>query len=320
MNKERVLMIACLLALAGVLVSGPARSDQVINDDLIVDGSLCVGFDCVNGESFGFDTIRLKENNLRIKFEDTSSTASFPTTDWQITINDSTNGGRSYFGVDNASSGNPVLRIFEGDGAAVVIGEGSTDGGDNTLSVGSATERRRIVNVAAGTADSDAATVGQLNEGIAGEATARSAADTALQADIAGEASARSAADAALQRNIDAEAASRQAADTALQANIESEAAARASADSALHDRIDAVESRLDGVGALASAFSALVPNARAAGNTQVSLGLGNYGGASAVAAGMFHYVTSSVLLNAGLSSSFNGHGTAARAGVTFGW
>ena len=52
--------------------------DQVIADDLIVDGSACVGFDCVNGESFGFDTIRLKENNLRIKFQDTSTSASFP--------------------------------------------------------------------------------------------------------------------------------------------------------------------------------------------------------------------------------------------------
>ncbi len=41
-------------------------NDQVILDDLIVDGSLFVGFDCFNGESFGFDTIRLKENNTRI--------------------------------------------------------------------------------------------------------------------------------------------------------------------------------------------------------------------------------------------------------------
>jgi hypothetical protein len=62
----------------------PVAKDQVILDDLIVDGSLCVGMDCVNGESFGFDTIRLKENNLRIKFQDTSSTASFPNRDWQI--------------------------------------------------------------------------------------------------------------------------------------------------------------------------------------------------------------------------------------------
>ena len=66
---------------AAFIVGGMAASalaDQVILDDLIVDGSACIGFDCVNGESFGFDTLRLKENNLRIKFQDTSSSASFP--------------------------------------------------------------------------------------------------------------------------------------------------------------------------------------------------------------------------------------------------
>ena len=58
-----------------------AVNDQVIPDDLIVQGSGCFGFDCVNNESFGFDTIRLKENNLRIKAEDTS-VGTFPTNDW----------------------------------------------------------------------------------------------------------------------------------------------------------------------------------------------------------------------------------------------
>lgn len=47
-----------------------AYADNVILDDLIVDGSACIGQDCVNGESFGFDTIRIKENNLRIKAQD----------------------------------------------------------------------------------------------------------------------------------------------------------------------------------------------------------------------------------------------------------
>ena len=85
--------------------SGPrlTTKDFVINDDLIVDGSACIGFDCVNGESFGFDTIRLKENNLRIKFDDTSTAASFPRNDWQLTANDSANGGASKFSIDDIS-------------------------------------------------------------------------------------------------------------------------------------------------------------------------------------------------------------------------
>ncbi|MEM7581928.1 MAG: tail fiber domain-containing protein [Acidobacteriota bacterium] len=84
-------------------LGGIPTKDFVINDDLIVDGSACIGFDCVNGESFSFDTIRLKENNLRIKFDDTSVAASFPRTDWQLTANASANGGASKFSIDDIS-------------------------------------------------------------------------------------------------------------------------------------------------------------------------------------------------------------------------
>jgi hypothetical protein len=88
--------------------------DQVILDDLIVDGSACIGFDCVNGESFGFDTIRIKENNLRITAIDTSSSASFPSNDWQITFNDSANGGANKFSIDDISGGRTPFTIEAG--------------------------------------------------------------------------------------------------------------------------------------------------------------------------------------------------------------
>jgi hypothetical protein len=83
--------------------SGPVPNDQVIADDLIVQGSICAGFDCVNNESFGFDTLRLKENNTRIKFEDTSAAGSFATDDWQLTANDSASGGLDKFSIENVS-------------------------------------------------------------------------------------------------------------------------------------------------------------------------------------------------------------------------
>lgn len=79
-------------------------ADQVIADDLIVQGSGCVGFNCIDGESFGFDTIRLKEDNLRIKFEDTSSTVGFPSTDWQLTANDSASGGANRFSIEDITA------------------------------------------------------------------------------------------------------------------------------------------------------------------------------------------------------------------------
>ncbi len=79
-------------------------NDQVIPDDLIVQGSACVGLDCVNNESFGFDTIRLKENNTRIKFEDTSTGTGFPTHDWQLTANDSASGGAEKFSIEDITA------------------------------------------------------------------------------------------------------------------------------------------------------------------------------------------------------------------------
>jgi hypothetical protein len=81
-----------------------AMPDQVIADDLIVQGSACVGLDCVNNESFGFDTIRLKENNTRIKFDDTSTSSGFPNHDWQLTANDSASGGANKFSIEDITA------------------------------------------------------------------------------------------------------------------------------------------------------------------------------------------------------------------------
>ena len=88
--------------------------DQVIPDDLIVQGSACVGLDCVNNESFGFDTIRLKENNTRIKFDDTSTGAGFPANDWQLTANDSASGGSSKFSIEDITGSKVPFTITAG--------------------------------------------------------------------------------------------------------------------------------------------------------------------------------------------------------------
>ncbi|MGH8497851.1 MAG: hypothetical protein ACRERV_03445 [Methylococcales bacterium] len=108
MKKLFTMLIGLLLFLCG-----NARADQVIADDLIVQGSACVGFDCVNNESFGFDTIRLKENNLRIKFEDTSA-GGFPSTDWQLTANDSASGGSNKFSIEDITTSRVPFTITGG--------------------------------------------------------------------------------------------------------------------------------------------------------------------------------------------------------------
>lgn len=100
-----------------LMISSP---DDVIPDDLIVQGSLCAGLDCVNGEVFGFDTIRLKENNTRLQFEDTSA-AGFPLNNWQIRANSSGAGGASFLAfVDQGAAGNSETGtiVFEVDAGA----------------------------------------------------------------------------------------------------------------------------------------------------------------------------------------------------------
>ena len=135
MARKRTVAIVTGIAAAtvGVLtVPWQALADQVILDDLIVDGSACVGQDCVNGESFGFDTIRLKENNLRIKFQDTSSTASFPTNDWQLTANDSSNGGANKFSIDDIDGGRTPFTVEAGARSHALYVESDGDIGIGT--------------------------------------------------------------------------------------------------------------------------------------------------------------------------------------------
>jgi endosialidase-like protein len=99
---------------------GVTKNDVVTPDDAIIQGSACVGLDCVNGEVFGFDTIRMKENNTRLQFDDTSG-AGFATNNWQIRANNSAGGGGSFLAfVDQGATGNSETGtiVFEVDAGA----------------------------------------------------------------------------------------------------------------------------------------------------------------------------------------------------------
>lgn len=106
--KTKILLAAIPLA-----ITCSANADTVHPDDVIIQGSACIGFDCVNNEVFGFDTLRLKENNLRIKFEDTS-TGNFPSTDWQLTANDSASGGQNKFSIEDITGSKVPFTILAG--------------------------------------------------------------------------------------------------------------------------------------------------------------------------------------------------------------
>ena len=107
-------------------------------------------------------------------------------------VNNISNGGANnkYYSVDstgNAASATGANAVSEGPSSSasgtnstaigsgatssgnnsVALGAGSTDGGDsNVVSVGSATQQRQITNVAAGTAPTDAANVGQVDAAV----------------------------------------------------------------------------------------------------------------------------------------------------------
>jgi len=106
-----------LLVAAGAVVAATTTSSAqtvLTSNNGIVWNSLCIGFDCTTGMSFGFSTLVLRENNLRIFFEDTSTVAGFPTADWQITANDSASGGASKFSIDEVSLGRTPFTIRSG--------------------------------------------------------------------------------------------------------------------------------------------------------------------------------------------------------------
>ena len=117
MIKHKTFVSARAVALvlgATLFASGKAAADHVIPDDLIVQGSTCTGFDCVNNMAFGFDTLVLRENNLRIFFDDTSVSAGFPANKWRLVANDSASGGASFFSIDDATANRSIFKVTAG--------------------------------------------------------------------------------------------------------------------------------------------------------------------------------------------------------------
>ncbi|SFE41356.1 hypothetical protein [Roseivivax sediminis] len=103
--------LATSAGVAALCLAGAASAQNVINQDTTIRNSLCVGTDCANTESYGSDTFRLKENNLRINFVDTSNSGSFPARDWRIVANDQSNGGDDYLAFEDADAGRQPFRV-----------------------------------------------------------------------------------------------------------------------------------------------------------------------------------------------------------------
>ncbi|BDD10781.1 hypothetical protein FUAX_32130 [Fulvitalea axinellae] len=68
-------------------------------DDAILKKRLAVGSGVSAGMDFGENKMVLADTILRVRFEDTSQSASFPKNDWEMVFNDIAENGQSYFAV-----------------------------------------------------------------------------------------------------------------------------------------------------------------------------------------------------------------------------
>lgn len=138
--KNNFVVTAALLT---VITGSQASADQIISENLIVTtpdipdaaitGSICVGFDCANNEVFGGATLKLKENNNRIRFVDNTAGAILGQS-WMMIANGSNNGGFSYFQFQARSLTEDTITLSDGSypildcSASVMFGDCITTG------------------------------------------------------------------------------------------------------------------------------------------------------------------------------------------------
>ncbi|NQZ08110.1 MAG: hypothetical protein HRT35_13210 [Algicola sp.] len=159
MKNKQTLLASMLLAFS---FGQTANADEVILDDLIVTGSACIGVECVANLDFGFDTLQLVSPNPQISFIDTSSSSSFPTTDWTMGVSKSLS-DISYFSITEVNTNAQVLKLSASPNGGVALGAGS-ELVNNAVSVGAEGNERRITHVADGVNPTDAVNVRQLEQ------------------------------------------------------------------------------------------------------------------------------------------------------------
>jgi hypothetical protein len=91
-----------------------SAGDLSTETDVICKGSLAIGLDAIPGEIFRASTVLLKENNISIRFDDTSLTSGFPANDWEIMVNEPNSGGENCFAIKDITGSNTPFKIMAG--------------------------------------------------------------------------------------------------------------------------------------------------------------------------------------------------------------
>ncbi len=154
-------------------------ADQIFDENITYQGSLCVGLDCAEVEALGADVLRIKENNTRMRFWDSSVIGELNVS-YQLIANDSSNEGESHFSFyysaldsdPNVTENNitetafKFLKLLDAQdqyAPAITLGAGSTDVA-GAVSIGSTEFLRNIKHVAAGLLASDILIKQVMNE------------------------------------------------------------------------------------------------------------------------------------------------------------
>ncbi|OAN77876.1 hypothetical protein A8B82_11750 [Sulfitobacter sp. EhC04] len=100
-------------AIAAAFLPALAQAEVLSEDNPTIRSFLCVGFNCADQDIAGIDDFRVKDNTIRIHFDDVSSSSS-PDNDWRIMINDSASGSDEYFAIQDATRGPQIFRLSAG--------------------------------------------------------------------------------------------------------------------------------------------------------------------------------------------------------------
>ncbi|APE42548.1 hypothetical protein BOO69_03285 [Sulfitobacter alexandrii] len=106
--------------------TSPASGSLYVEDDSVIDGSLCIGNTCTTNETFANDvTLRFQYTQNTIEFNDTSGPSN-PDRDWVLRINDNDAGGLEKFAVEDATAGTTPFTIAGGapDNALFLASDG----------------------------------------------------------------------------------------------------------------------------------------------------------------------------------------------------
>ncbi|MFW2542766.1 hypothetical protein ACN2XU_09000 [Primorskyibacter sp. 2E107] len=108
MNHFATLYTGVLLGL--LTLCAPVSAQTVLSGNYSIDGRFCAGPDCWNTEDFTNTTLKLKQVEPRLVFED-SSTAGFPSVDWRMDANGSSPTEGSYFAISNVDANRTLFTL-----------------------------------------------------------------------------------------------------------------------------------------------------------------------------------------------------------------